>query len=113
MAASQTNMTVANTILAQLGGNRFIAMTGAKDLLGSDNYLIFSIGSNPSKANKVKITLMPSDTYKMEFYYYSTPKMTKAGEIIGGLILIANFNDVYADNLRDIFTSVTKMHTSL
>lgn len=29
-------MTIANTILEQLGGNKFIAMTGAKKLVGLD-----------------------------------------------------------------------------
>ena len=61
-------ITVAETILAQLGGTRFIAMTGAKDIVGGDNSLSFSIGRNKSRANKVRITYNPStDLYDMEF----------------------------------------------
>jgi hypothetical protein len=34
-----SNLTVANTILEQLGGGRFIAMTGAKSFVGGEDSL--------------------------------------------------------------------------
>ena len=37
------DLKVANTILAQLGGLRFIVMTGARDFIGGDYHLIFSL----------------------------------------------------------------------
>ena len=40
-------------ILKQIGGNRFIAMTGAKGFTFSDKYMSFKIGRN-SKGIKVK-----------------------------------------------------------
>ena len=48
-------MTVANTILNQLGGNQFLAMTGCKNLLGFENGLQMRIPKNGSKANFLKI----------------------------------------------------------
>ena len=48
-----------DTILEQLGGNRFISMTGAKTFVWDDNKLQFSIPRNQSKANKVVIIYKP------------------------------------------------------
>ena len=38
---------VAHNILAQLGGNRFVTMTGASNLTSREDGLSFKIGSNP------------------------------------------------------------------
>ena len=46
-------MTVANTILNQLGGNQFLAMTGCKNLLGFENGLQMRIPKNGSKARRL------------------------------------------------------------
>lgn len=98
-----TNLTVANTILEQLGGNKFIAMTGAKNFVGDTDSLMFSIGRNSSKANKVRVTLMPSDTYKVEFFQFRSLDLK----------VLKAYEDVYVDNLRSIFTSYTGLDTSL
>lgn len=47
-----TNLTVANTILHQLGGRRFIAFTGARDLLGDTNSLTFKLPKRPRTGSK-------------------------------------------------------------
>ena len=60
-------MTIAATILAQLGGSRFIAMTGAKNLVNHGSALTFKIGRNSSKANMVRVTLNSDDTYTVDF----------------------------------------------
>jgi hypothetical protein len=39
-----TDMSVSHEILRQLGGNKFIAMTGAKNFVGSENSITFRIG---------------------------------------------------------------------
>ena len=38
-----TDLTVANTILQQLGGNKFRVMTGAKNFVGSNDALTFRL----------------------------------------------------------------------
>ena len=62
----------ANTILRQLGGNRFMAMTGARNIMydkGAKS-LSMKFGRVPrGKSNYVKITLTPADLYDMEFGY--------------------------------------------
>ena len=62
-----SDMTVANTILAQLGGRKFLAMTGAYSLTGSADTLSMRLPSKSTK-NKVggmRITLDPDDTYTL------------------------------------------------
>jgi hypothetical protein len=99
-----TNMAVAETILEQLGGGRFIAMTGARNFVGTDNALHFAL---PRKArdgsNKVRITLMPSDTYLIETF-----------AVRGSTVKACSERDlIYADMLREAFTSITGLAVSL
>lgn len=98
-----TDKTVATTILSQLGGNRFIAMTGSKQFSCTDNLITFKVGSNPKKVSHVRITLDPSDTYTMEFLKVSMKEIKTLKKITG----------VYCDMLRDIFTDNTGLYTSL
>jgi hypothetical protein len=96
----------ANTILAQLGGGKFLAMTGARDLLSFDTGLIFALPRGAkNKANKVRVTLDASDTYTVEFFRFSgrTLELTPVGAVAG----------VYADNLRPVFTEATGLHCTL
>ena len=44
-------MNIPNVILQQLGGNKFLAMTGAKNLVGDGNTLRMTLPRNGSKAN--------------------------------------------------------------
>jgi len=100
-----TDMTVAKTILAQLGGNKFIAMTGAKDFVGGANSLQFSISSRltKNKSNKVRIVLDPSDTYTMTFYKIRGIDFKEVDSV----------SDVYAEDLQRIFTAKTGLDTHL
>ena len=97
-------MSVATTILNQLGGNKFRVMTGAKNFLDHGNALSMRIGRNSSNSNYLKITLNDSDLYDVRF-----SKVTKMGEEKS----VREFNDVYNDMLVEIFESHTGMYTSL
>jgi hypothetical protein len=50
-------MSVAKTILNQLGGNKFAAMTGAKNFVDCGDALSMKIGRNKTSSNYLKITL--------------------------------------------------------
>lgn len=101
-----TDMTVANTILAQLGGNRFAMMTGAKNFVGSADALMFSIGGGAkNRINKVRVTLTPDDLYTVEFMKYSPSKLETK--------LINKVEGVYNDMLQEIFTNYTGFFTKL
>lgn len=111
-------MTVANTILNQLGGNKFLAMTGAKYLLDLHDGLRFNIPKNGSKANKVEITLNGHDLYDVKFYKYTPYKfrITKDGqfkETKEKTEIVKEFKDIYCDMLVEIFEQTTKMYTRL
>ena len=57
----------AKTLLKQLGGGRFLAMTGAKDFgIGKDG-LHFKIGRNAKSISHVVINLNSMDTYDIKF----------------------------------------------
>lgn len=100
-------MTTAQTILAQIGGNRFLAMTGAKNLIGDNSMLRFDLprGAAKNKANKVQITLEASDTYRVDFIRYDARKLECQ--------TVGTVSDVYADNLRDVFTAATGLYCTL
>lgn len=80
--ANGTDLTVANTILAQLGGAaRLTAMLGASGFVGSEDALSFRIkAANKHKIKVIRVTLEPSDTYRVELWSIkgSTPTLVKS-----------------------------------
>lgn len=70
-------MEIANTILDQLGGNKFLAMTGANHLLADGNTLRMTLPKNNSRANRLYITLDPDDTYTMRFFRFTPGRLNK------------------------------------
>lgn len=106
---------VAETILTQLGWNKFIAMTGAKDFVADTNSLRFKIPRNGSKANYCKITLGVDDYYIVEFikftpsrfysktFTYSEPKWET----------LKTYSGIDAMQLVPVFESYTKLYTHL
>jgi hypothetical protein len=99
-----SNMSVAKTILEQLGGNKFRMMTGAKNFMSFAEGLVMKIGRNSSNSNYLKITLNSMDLYDMEF-----AKVTKMGEKKS----VTEYKNVYNDLMRGTFTAHTGMYTSL
>ena len=99
----ESGRNIAKTILQQLGGNKFIAMTGAKNLGSTNKSLQFKIGRNSKSISHVIITLKSSDLYDVEFIRIRGVKRTVVKKLKG----------VYADMLRKIFTKYTGLRTSL
>ena len=100
---------VALEILRQLGGNRFIAMTGACSLCSGENSLSFRIPKAKSGIRGVVVTLNASDTYTVKFY---KPGFFRKGEWVGEK-WVSEQSEVYCDQLRDIFETETGLATSL
>jgi hypothetical protein len=94
---------VAKTILQQLGGNRFIAMTGAKNFGSSKNSLQFKIGRNSKSISHVIITLKSSDLYDVEFI-----RMRGVNRKV-----VKKLKGVYADQLGTMFKKYTGMNVRL
>jgi len=96
-------MNTATTILNQLGGNKFIAMTGSKNFLSTENSLQMNLTRNKVNAQYLKIELTSMDLYNMKFYSFRGSELKVKNQIEG----------VYFDQLQDIFTNVTGLYTSL
>jgi len=90
-------------LLKQLGGNRFIAMTGAKGFAFSDKYMSFKIGRNSKGINFVRIGHNAKDLYDMEFGFVS----------VKGIKVKKKVKDVYADMLGTMFKKYTGMNVRL
>lgn len=106
----ERNKEIAGEILRQLGGNKFIAMTGAKNFFCDDKGNIgFKIGRNCSNVNYVSIKLNSLDLYDMKF---EAVRLSRK-DFSTSRKVIAEHNGIYNDQLQEIFTSVTGMHTKL
>ena len=107
MSLSERALDVATTIMNQLGGRRFTAMTGAKNHAFDDrnNTLSFRLPSRFAKdgINYVSITLTSMDDYTLKFKKIWGTTVKDIKEIEG----------VYFDNLQEIFTDVTGLNTTL
>jgi hypothetical protein len=98
-------MTVGQVILKQLGGGKFMAMTGAHSLMGMDDGLSLKLPSNFATGgiNYIRIKLNVRDTYDVEFGKTRGMKYTQ----------ISSQEGVYNDNLRDVVSDTTGLALSL
>lgn len=92
----------AGTVLQQLGGRRFIAMTGAKRFVKNEkkNWIAFNLPKGKDGIRFVHITLNVMDTYDIDF-------KTMSGK------LVKRVTGVYNDQLQEVFTENTGLYTSL
>ena len=68
---------IAKTILEQIGGRRFAAMTGSKDFIDMGNGLRMSLARNKTSANRLDIIYDGgADLYNMRFYRKTFSKKT-------------------------------------
>ncbi len=113
---NEQNLTPAEIILMQLGGSKFLAMTGANHLMSDGATLSMTLPKNKSKANRLKITLdIGTDTYSMRFFRYTAPRMNSKTMMFSSekITEISKYDDVYCNQLQSIFTDVTGMYTHL
>jgi hypothetical protein len=106
---------IAETILDQLGGNKFVVATGSKNLVADKNRLIMTLSRNKSKANRLEISLNGLDTYDMRFFKFTPFKfdantMTMREEKLEDVKILKN---IYCDQLQEIFTHITGLITKL
>ena len=103
---SKAALAVANEILRQLGGRKFLVMTGAKKLVG-DAYngesLSFRVGKNPKGVSAILIKLNGLDLYDIQAYQIRNNQFTEKGRE----------NNVYVEDLQQAFTRLTGINTHL
>jgi hypothetical protein len=94
-------MTIANQILSQLGGNKFIAMTGA--ICYSDGNTLVSKFKGSKIANIMYVTLNENDAYDVKICKFKGMEIKTVKEI----------NNAYADMLKPLFETITGLKASL
>lgn len=111
------NAEIASTILQQLGGGRFVVMTGSKDMIAIENGLKMTLARNGSKANRLEITLNGADLYDMKFYHFTPWRFSTRGgqfrEYPEKTTVVKEYKNCYFDQLQELFTNVTGMYTRL
>lgn len=99
------NAAIANTIIEQLGGRAFIAMTGANTFVYGEEFgstfLKFQFPKAQNGVNRCHICLDPDDTYTVIFH-------RKHGKYT---TLVDQTDGIYCDMLAEIFTDVTGLAT--
>jgi hypothetical protein len=101
--------TIATTILKQLGGQRFRAMTGADNLLDENSALIITLDSarTRDRANRVRIALTSDDTYVVEIMLVQRVAFGAGSLKAGKTTLLERRTGIEAGGLRECFTRMT------
>jgi hypothetical protein len=94
-----TDLTMARTILAQLGGERFVMMTGATSFIGRADSLTFKLGSNPKRVTHVRVTLTLDGLYDMTFFTIGKGPQSHDG--------------VHREMLQEVFGANTGLYLAL
>jgi hypothetical protein len=107
----EADMSVGNEMLRQLGGRRFMMMVGAKQPIwdGDKNELHMKIGRNALGANYFVIRLNPRDLYDLRFESRRMNRKTYEMSVK----VKAEYDDVYADQLQDIFEQATGLYVRM
>ena len=74
------NNQIAKEILRQIGGNKFIVMTGAYDIMTDKQGSLICKVKN-AKYNYIKITLNHNDLYDLELIKYSRSGILKKADL--------------------------------
>ena len=96
-------MTTANEILNQLGGNKFIVMTGATCYTDNNGQTLITKFKGSKVANIMYVTLNSMDLYDVKICKYKGLNVKIVKEV----------TNAYNDMLKSIFENTTGLRTSL
>lgn len=99
----------ANVLFRQLGGNRFRAMTGAKDFMKDGNSLRMKIMKNNTGGNHLIITLNSNDLYDMRFESHRLNRKTYELTVK----VKAEEKNIPASDLQRVFTRLSGLYTRM
>jgi len=99
---------IAKTILQQIGGKRFTAMTGSRDFIDMGNGLRMSLARNKTSANRLDIIYDAGQTSTIcgSTAGHSAKRTFECKEKD-----IAVHEGIYFDMLEEMFTMVTGLYT--
>ena len=104
MENRERSQEIAQTILEQLGGNKFRAMTGAHSFMSKEAGLVFKFPNGKNRIFALEVNLRPDDTYEMKFF-------KKKGRY--NVEVAKEYQGVYCDMLQSLFTDETGLDTRL
>ncbi len=107
---------VVKTIFEQMGGKRFLVMTGSEVYGLGDDTLVIKLKRNKSKANRLDIIYdFGSDLYRMKFIKQTNSRLNlKTGKFTPAKFeVLKELEDVFFDQLQEIFTQVTGFYIKL
>jgi len=113
------NKHIADTIIDQLGGNRFIAMTGSKDFVWDDKNLtlkfsLSGLAQKKAKGNRMQIQYDSGmDTYHVSLWKVFKPTLKRFKEKKSLWEMRDSVYNVYFDQLQNIFKQWTGLDTHL
>ena len=93
----------ANQILSQLGGNKFIVMTGATVYSDNNGQTLIAKFRGSKVANIMYVTLNSLDLYDVKICKFRGLNVKTVKEL----------NNAYADMLKPLFETTTGLRTSL
>lgn len=107
LAQLRKNARIATIILSHLGGNRMVAMTGARAFVATGKGLKFSLPANlaANGINKVEIELNDLDLYNVRFMKEMKHALVRTD--------IATIENIGGDMLRQTFSETTGLAVSL
>ena len=94
-----TDLAVAKTILAELGGEHFVTITGATNFVGSADSLTFKVGNNPKRVTHVRVAHTHDGLYDVTFFKAGKGPQSQDG--------------VHRETLQEVFGANTGLHTIL
>jgi hypothetical protein len=107
MMNTNTGKELADTVTAQLGGQKIFAMAFERcvySTLAATYHVARGLKAH-GRIRWVRVTLTPADTYTVEFLAWNA----RAGQVK----TVAEFSDVYAYALRDLVESQTGLRMTL
>ena len=100
---------IAKTILQQIGGRRFAAMTGSKDFIDMGNGLRMSLARNKTSANRLDIIY---DAGLDPLQYAFLPQDIQQKRHSSARRRTSKTHEgIYCDMLEEMFTMVTGLYT--
>jgi hypothetical protein len=96
-------MTIAQTIMQQIGGRAFFMIGASNFVAQADGGLSFKVGKNAKGVTHLNIELDPSDTYSVRALRVTKRSIAQKGSQCF----------VYADQLHTAIEALTGLYTSL
>lgn len=93
----------ARTIMAQMGGSRFMTMVGANQIVATDEGVRFRVPNAKNRIKALEVVLNGKDLYDMRWLNIRGFECKQ----------VAEDKDVYADQLEDFFQARTGLATRL